>query len=71
MERQKGSGPPRKATTPINKKVVEEMISPQEDHPGAHAPPKDITEGLNISQSSVRRMIARKGIKQFKRLKAP
>ena len=69
MERQKGSGRPRTATTPENEKAVEEMICPQEDHPGTHVPPKDIAEGLKISQSSVPRMIKRKGITQFKRLK--
>ena len=45
------------------------MICPQEDHPGTHVPPKYTAEGIKISQSSVRRMIKRKGIKQFKRLK--
>ena len=33
--------------------------------------PKDITKGFKISQSSVQRMIKRKGIKQFRRLKIP
>ena len=33
--------------------------------------PKDITKGLKISQSSVQRMIKRKGIKQFRRGKIP
>ena len=40
-------------------------------HPGTHVPTKDIVKGLKISQSSVQRMIKRKGIKQFKRLKTP
>ena len=71
MERQKGSGCTQTATTPENKKAVEEMICSPEDHPGTQVPPKDIAEGLKISQSSVRRMIKRKGIKQFIHLKTP
>ena len=59
MERRKVSGRPRTATTE-NKKAVEEIICSQEDHLGTHVPPKDIAEGLKISQSSVRRMIKSK-----------
>ena len=36
------------------------MICSQEDHLGTHVPPKEIAEGLKISQSSVRRMIKSK-----------
>ena len=71
LEKQKGSGHSRTATTPENEESVEEMICSQEDLPETHVPPKDISEGLKISQSSVRRMIKRKGIKQFKHLKTP
>ena len=61
----KDSGRPRTATTPENEEAVEEMICSQDDHPGPHVPPKDIAKRLKISQSSVRRMTKRKGIKQF------
>ena len=68
-EIQKGSGHPKTVTTLENEKVVEEMICSQEDPPGTHVPSKDIAEGLKTSQFSVQRMIKRKRIKQFKRLK--
>ena len=71
MQRRKGSGRPQTATTPEKKKAVEEMICSQEDHLGTHVLPKDIAEGLKISQSSVRRMNKRRGIKKFKLLKKP
>ena len=70
-EIQIGSGHPKTVTTLENAKVVEEMICSQEDPPGTHVPSKDIAEGLKTSQFSVRRMIKRKRIKQFKRLKMP
>ena len=54
-----------------DEKVVEEMICSQESHSWSHVSPKDIAEGLKISQSSIRRMIKRKGIKQLKLLKTP
>ena len=47
------------------------MICSQESHSWSHVSPKDIAEGLKISQSSIRRMIKRKGIKQLKLLKTP
>ena len=42
MERQKGSGCPRTATTAENEEAVEEMVCSQDDHPENHVPPKDI-----------------------------
>ena len=71
MERQKCSGRPPTGTTTENEETVREMICSEEDHPGTHVPPKDVAEGLKMSQSSARRMIKRKGIKQFKSLKTP
>ena len=47
------------------------MICSQESHSWSHVSPKDIAEGLKISQSFIRRMIKRKGIKQLKLLKTP
>ena len=71
MERQKGSGRLQTVATPENQKAIVEMTCSQEHHTGTHVLPKEIAEGLKILQSSVRRMIKRKGIKQFKRLKIP
>ena len=69
MERQKGSRRPRTATTPGKEEALEEIICSQEGHFETHVLPKDIAEEWKISQSSIRRMIEIKRIKQFKRLK--
>lgn len=70
MARQNGSGRPRTATCPENEEKVEEMICSQEE-PGTHLSPNEIAKELNISHMSVRRMVRRKGYKQFKRIKTP
>ena len=46
MERKKGSGRPRSARTTENESFVEEMICSQEDEPGTHASPREITREL-------------------------
>lgn len=71
MERQKGSGRPVTATSQENQDFVEELICSQEDNPGTHVTPNKIAKILKISDRSVRRMVKSKGIRQFKRLKAP
>ena len=70
MQRRKGSGRPRSATTDQNIDEVEEMICSQEE-PGTHTHPNNIAKSLNVSDASIRRMIKKKGINQFKRLKTP
>ena len=71
MSRRPGSGRPRTATTAENEEIVEELICSQEENPGSHMSPREIEKHTGISRSSVRRMIKRKGLKQFKRLKTP
>ena len=71
MEKQKGSGRPVTATTPENQNAVEELVCSQEEAPGTHVTPNNIAKILKISDRSVRRMVKSKGIKPFKRLKAP
>ena len=71
MERKKGSGRPRSARTPENEAYVEEMICSQEDQPGTHETPRKIAEEIEISHSSVCRIVRDKGYNQFKRLKTP
>ena len=71
MDRKKGSGRPITATTPENQEAVQEMICSQEDSPGTHVTPNNIAKILKVSDRSVRRMVRSKGIRQFKRLKAP
>ena len=39
MERQKGSGCPRRATTRENEEALEDLICSQEDQPGTHMHP--------------------------------
>ena len=71
MDRQKGSGRPVSATTLENQEAVEELICSQEDQPGTHLSPREIAEELNVSHTSVRRMVKQKNISQFKRVKTP
>ena len=71
MKRQKGSGRQVTATTQENQEAVEELICSQEEQPGTHLSPRNIAQELNVSHSSVCRMVKRKGIKQFKRIKTP
>ena len=71
MNRRKGSGRPRSARTEENERLVEEMICSQEDEPGTHVTPRNIAIQLEISHSSVRRIVKDKGYSQFKRLKTP
>ena len=69
-DRRPGSGRPKTATTEENEDDVEEMICSQEE-PGTHVPPRKIAHQLEVSHTSVRRMIKNRGINQFKRLKTP
>jgi len=61
MEKRKGSGRPKSARTPENEDAVEEMICSQEDEPGTHVSPRSIAEELEISHSSVCRIVREKG----------
>jgi len=54
------------ATTQENQEPVEELICSQEEQPGMHLSPQNISEELDVSHTLVRRMVKRKGIKQFK-----
>ena len=71
MERQKGSGRPVSATTQENEEAAEGLICSQEDKPGTHLSPRKIADHLDISHSSVRRIVERIEINQFKRVKTP
>ena len=71
MERRPGSGRPRSTTNKENEQIVEELICSQEENPGTHLLPREIEKNTDISRSSVRRMVKRNGLKQFKRLKTP
>ena len=71
MKRQKGSGCSITVTTPENEAAVEDLICSQEESPGTHSSPRNIADELNISHTWVRRMVKRKGMKAFKRVKTP
>ena len=71
MDRKKGSGRPVTATTDENMEVVEDLICSQEENPGTHDAPRKIEEKLGISRSSVKRLVKRNELNQFKRIKEP
>ena len=43
----------------------------QEDFPGIHKSPREIARNFGISRSSVRGLVKRRKINQFKRMKTP
>ena len=67
---QKGSGRSWTTTTLENEEAVADLVCVQEDQRGTHIHPRSIAKELDISRSSVRRIIKNKGIKQFKQFKA-
>ena len=70
-ERQKGSGRPVTATTQENEEMVEELVCSQEEEPGTHNSIRKIAPQLSIGRSSVHRLIKKKKLNCFKRLKTP
>ena len=66
MDRKPGSGRPRTATTAENEEIVEDLICSQEESPGSHMSPREIKKHTGIRRSSVKRIVKRKGLKQFK-----
>lgn len=71
VERRPGSGRPVTATTEANGDLVEQLICSQEEQPGTHKSPQEIAPLIGISRSSVKRLVKRRGYKQFKRMKTP
>ena len=70
-DRRKGSGRPITATTPEICAEVEELICSQEEEPGTHYSACEIAHHLEISRSSVQRMVQKEKIKNFKRITTP
>ena len=60
IKRRKGFGRPVTACTPENEQFVDEEICSQDDKPGTHTAARAIAEKLNVSHTSVRRMIVRR-----------
>ena len=71
MNRKEGSGRPRFIKAEENTYLIKELICSQEEAPHTHLAPPKITEQTGISCSPIRRMIKRKNLCQFKRVKTP
>ena len=59
VKRREGSGRPKSSRTENNFNAVKELISSQEDKPGTHAPPNEISKMMDIPRTSIRRIIAK------------
>lgn len=70
-DRRYGSGRPVTACCDSNAEEVEELICSQEDLPGSHYSVREIASHLDISKSSVQRIVKRKKLKAFKRVSTP
>ena len=70
VKRQEGSGRPNSSRTENNINAVRELISSQEDKPGTHAVPNEISKMMNIPRTSIRRIIAEDlKLQPFKKIK--
>ena len=58
VKRREGSGRPKSSRTENNINAVKELISSQEDKPGTHATPNEISKMMDIPRVSIRRIIA-------------
>ena len=71
MDRRLGSGRPVTVTTEENEERVGDLICSQEENTCTHFSPREIEKFTSIGQMSVRRMVKRRGLRQFKRVKTP
>ena len=70
VKRREGSGRPKSSRTENNINAVKERISSQEDKPGTHATPNEISKMMDIPRTSIRRIIAEDlKLLPFKRIK--
>ena len=58
VKRREGSGRPKSSRTENNINAVKELISSQENKPGTHATPNEISKMMDIPRTSIRRIIA-------------
>ena len=69
-KRREGSERPKSSRTENNINAVKELISSQEDKPGTHATPNEISKIIDISRTSIRRIIAKDlKLQPFKKIK--
>ena len=70
VKRREGSGRPESSRTKNNINAVKELISSQEDKPGTHATPNEISKMMDIAHTSIRRIIAEDlKLQPFKKIK--
>ena len=58
IKRREGSGRPKSRRIKSSINAVKELISSQEDKPGTHATPNEISKMMDIPCTSIRRIIA-------------
>ena len=58
VKRREGSGRPKSSRTENNINAVKELISNQDDKPGTHATPNEITKMMDISRTLIKKIIA-------------
>ena len=70
FKRREGSGRPKSSRTENSINAVKELISSQEDKPGTHATPNEISKLMDIPRTSIRRIIAEDlKLQPFKKIK--
>ena len=70
VKRREGSWRPKSSRTENNINAVKELISSQEDKPGTHATPNEISKMMDIPRTSIRRIIAENlKLQPFKKIK--
>ena len=69
-KRREGSETPKSSRTENNINAVKKLISSQEDKPGTHATPNEISKMMDISRTSIKRIIAEDlKLQPFKKIK--
>ena len=66
MDRRPESSRPVTVTREEKEELVGDLICSQEENPGTDLSPREIEKVTGISQTSVRRMVKQRGLKQFK-----
>ena len=70
IKRREGSGRPKSSKAESNINAVKELISSQEDKPGTHATPNEISKMMDIPRTSIRRINAEDlKLQPFKKIK--
>ena len=69
MDRIAASGRQQTITIKESENLIENLIFSQEDNPDSHMSPREVEKSTCTTRNSVRRMVKRRGLKQFKCLK--